>query len=392
MSAFSDLLAPNVQAYILENLDKNTAKLALAKKPNFEAALFQEILHQIKGRQLLKAKANWYNFERIIVPPTINLEQSSSALTAAKKFEDCSGAIAIDGTGGFGIDTFELAKKYEQVIYIEPNAELLQIVIHNSAVLSISNITFINATFEDAYPTLPKESFLYLDPSRRGEQMERVYNPENYSPNIHLLNLRSFNNWMIKLSPMVSISQIIEQIETIQYIQIIDIQNDCKEVNITGGKESLTDVLINTCHFNEYWTTWSGLYHQEESTPLQLSAPQQYIFEPWVSVLKAGLYKQLLTTTETKKVAPNTNFFTSEEDKPLFPGRCFKVVKSLKFNKKDIAEATKGKAIVLNRNSKYATSNEFAKQYHITQAEPHYLLLFNDLQGKQQLLLAEKLR
>jgi hypothetical protein len=107
--------------------------------------------------------------------------------------------------------------------------------------------------------------------------------------------------------------------------------------------------------------------------------------------LKSGLYKQLLASTETGKVAPNTNFFTSEFDVPHFPGRRFKVIKALKFNKKEIAEATQGKAVVLNRNSKYATANEFVKQYSLIQAEPNYLLLFTDSKGKQQLLLAEKL-
>jgi hypothetical protein len=389
--AFSELLASKAQNYILENLDKNTAKLALAKKPDFDSALYQEILHQIKGRQILKAKVSWYNMLGIIVPPILNIEQSSSALTTSKKFESFTGSLAIDGTGGFGIDTFELASKFKQVIYLEPNAELFQIVKHNAAVLSISNITFINATFEEAYPTLPKDSFLYLDPSRRNEQKERVYKPENYSPNIHSLDLNSFNNWMIKLSPMVSITQVIEQIDGINEIQVIDILNDCKEVNIIGSSTNVEDVKITAFHYQDKWSEWSGYYGEEETTALQISPTKTFLFEPWVSVLKAGLYKQLLTSTQSKKVAPNTNFFTADEDNSFFPGRRFKVVKSLKFNKKDISEATKGKAVVLNRNSKYTTANEFAKQYNITQAEPHYLLLFNDLEGKQQLLLAEKL-
>ncbi|MFY8033691.1 MAG: hypothetical protein ACOVMN_04170, partial [Flexibacteraceae bacterium] len=133
----------------------------MAKRPDFEPRLFQEILSQIKGRQLLKAKASWYNKVGIIVPPQINIEQSSSELTAAKKFEDLKGDLAIDGTGGFGIDTFELASRFTKVIYVEPNPSLLQIVQHNAKVLAVDNITFINSNFEEAYPTLPKDSFLY---------------------------------------------------------------------------------------------------------------------------------------------------------------------------------------------------------------------------------------
>jgi 16S rRNA G966 N2-methylase RsmD len=388
---FSELLTDRVLTYILENLEMNTSKLALAKRPDFESTLFQEILSQIKGRQALKVKASWYNKSGIIVPPLINIEQSSSELTAAKKFEQVSGEIAIDGTGGFGIDTFELARRFTKVIYVEPNSRLLQIVQHNANVLGIENITFINSIFEEAYPTLPKDSFLYLDPSRRNEQKERVYNTENYTPNIHNIELKSFSNWMIKLSPMVSITQVIEQVESVQSIQIIDLNNDCKEVNIIGNSIQTEDIVINTFHYNEQWYSWNGLYNAEETTPLKLSEVQNYVFEPWVSVLKAGLYKQLAFSTQTQKVAPNTNFFTSESDLPHFPGRRFKVLKALKFNKKEIAEATQGKAVVLNRNSKYATANEFVKQYNLIQAEPNYLLLFTDSKDKQQLLLAEKL-
>jgi hypothetical protein len=389
---FSELLTDRVQTYILENLESNTSKLALAKRPDFEPRLFQEILSQIKGRQLLKAKVSWYNRAGIIVPPQINIEQSSSELTAAKKFENLSGELAIDGTGGFGIDTFELSRRFTKVIYVEPNLSLLQIVQHNASVIAIKNVTFVNSTFEEAYPTLPKDSFLYLDPSRRNEQKERVYNPENYTPNIHNIELKSFKNWMIKLSPMVSINQLIEEVKGIHSIQIIDVNNDCKEINIIGNPIQTEDIIISTHHYNEQWHSWNGLFNAEETTPLKLNEVKDYVFEPWVSVLKSGLYKQLLKSTETTKVAANTNFFTSETDVPHFPGRRFKVLKALKFNKKEIKEATGGKAVVLNRNSKYATANEFAKQYQITQAEPHYLLLFSDIAGKQQLLLAEKLQ
>lgn len=388
---FQDLLRDEVQDYILENLGIDYGKLALSGKNPFPNISFPTLLHQISGRTKLATKASWYNRAGIIVPPTLNLEQSSSELTATKKFENWEGSLAIDATGGFGIDTMALAHKFEKVIYIEANKDLFEIVQHNLKVLGINNVETINADFLTIQNDFPSNSYLYIDPSRRNSKEERVFNPSEYQPSLLSINFNRFTNWMVKLSPMVSISSLIESFQYINAVHIIDVMNDCKEVNIVGNTNSET-ISVHSHHFQNEWHSWQAKYELEQETPLQLAEPQQFFYEPWVSGMKSGMYKQLCIQTDTYKLATNTNLFSSIQFNPNFPGRAWEMVEELPFDKSAIQQRIGKKAVVINRNSKFATSDIFCKKYSLVQGEPHYLLLFSDISGKQRLFLTKRLK
>src|SRR5690606_5285308 len=144
----------------------------------------QEIVQQIKGKQVARKKFPFLMKEGIVFPPQLSLEQSSSEKTAEYKSEFLKGKKFIDLTSGFGIDAYYLSRNFKETTLIEQNPELLDIVEHNWGVLG-KKARFINQKLEN-FLEQNKQTFdvVYLDPARRDIQKNKVFLLEDLSPNI----------------------------------------------------------------------------------------------------------------------------------------------------------------------------------------------------------------
>ncbi|HEX7870108.1 MAG TPA: methyltransferase, partial [Chryseobacterium sp.] len=85
-----EILNPDIQKYIKANLNADLHSLLLKKSP-FPEVSMQEIVQQIKGKQVAQKKFPFLLKEGIIFPPQLNLEQSSSEKTAEYKSEILKG-------------------------------------------------------------------------------------------------------------------------------------------------------------------------------------------------------------------------------------------------------------------------------------------------------------
>ncbi|MBL4604465.1 MAG: class I SAM-dependent methyltransferase, partial [Flavobacteriaceae bacterium] len=105
------ILHQDVQDYIDQHLKSNITQLILKGSP-FEGITIQELAHQIVSKQKCEKKLpNWYQTTEIYYPPKLNIEQTSSELTAEYKSNLISGKNLIDITGGFGVDSFYFSKR-----------------------------------------------------------------------------------------------------------------------------------------------------------------------------------------------------------------------------------------------------------------------------------------
>ena len=123
--SFSELLRPEVQNFLLEHEGADEAEFVLKGKSilGIPASLLAE---QLRGRRKAKDKLpSFYKAKDIIYPPQLNLEQSSSEVTAKFKASLVKGNQLIDLTGGFGVDSFFFSKKFINVLYKETNIRLL---------------------------------------------------------------------------------------------------------------------------------------------------------------------------------------------------------------------------------------------------------------------------
>jgi predicted O-methyltransferase YrrM len=142
-----EILYQEIQKFINANLNADLHSLLLKRSP-FPEVSIQEIVQQIKGKQVAQKKFPFLLKEGIIFPPQLNLEQSSSEKTALYKSEILKGKKFIDLTSGFGIDAYYLSESFEEITLVEQNPELLEIVEHNWNILG-RKAKFVNQNLED---------------------------------------------------------------------------------------------------------------------------------------------------------------------------------------------------------------------------------------------------
>ena len=118
------LLHKEVQEYISQNYDKDLSRIAFQGSP-FEGITSRELVTQLSGKSKAEKKLpTWFHTEGILYPPTLNLEQTSSEVTAEYKASLVGGTSLLDLTGGFGIDSYFFSRRFKKVIHCELNPEL----------------------------------------------------------------------------------------------------------------------------------------------------------------------------------------------------------------------------------------------------------------------------
>lgn len=331
--------------YIRTHVNDNVRTLALRGCKDTSVD-FKFALQQIEGRQKSKDKLpDFYQNENILYPPTVSMEQCSSTPTAQYKASLVEGETFADLTGGFGIDTFALSRRFKHGYHVEPNSALSELVQHNASVLNISNLEFIQDTMEESLSQIPNVDCLYIDPSRRDSHGNRVVCLEDCTPNIiewKSTLLGKCKKLMIKLSPMIDIKRSLLQLPETSDIYTIAVNGECKEVLLIleAGKDP-TDRCIHTINIlkDGYQIFETTASEEVDAMPTLTNTLGRYLYEPNAAVLKAGTFKSIATRFGLEKLHPHTHLYTSDILAKDFPGRIFNVDDSYSFNKKEIKKA-----------------------------------------------------
>ncbi len=105
-----DILNIEIQDYIDSNLKADISNLLLKGIP-FNFLDPKLIIEQIEAKQRSEKKLpSWYRTHNIYYPNKLNIEQTSSEITAKYKADLTSGKSLIDLTGGFGVDAYYFSK------------------------------------------------------------------------------------------------------------------------------------------------------------------------------------------------------------------------------------------------------------------------------------------
>lgn len=377
-SVENKLLNKEVQNYIHANLKTDLHSLLLKKSP-FPEVSIQEIVQQIKGRQVAERKFPFLLKDGIVFPPQLNMEQSSSEKTALYKSEILKGKKFIDLTSGFGIDAYYLSQNFEEVTLIEQNTELLEIVEHNWSVLE-RKARFINRKLED-FLNENQEYFdtVYLDPARRDQNKNKVFLLEDLSPNILEIhnNLLSISDQVIiKLSPLIDLKYLVSVLPNIFRIDIIALKNDVKEVVVFLSKENKIGIICNCVNLESDESNFSFTFGEEENAQSEYSEPEKFIYIPNNTVLKAGIFNLISEKFQVKKLHSNTHLYTSTEKREGFPGRIFEmeVVDSKKIKKKEQFN-------IISKNYPLKPE-EIKKKYALKDGGNNYLIFTQSKKGK----------
>lgn len=404
-NAVQELLQPNVQKFIRDHENDDARKIAL------QGTLIEGVSPALLATQitaLKKAKEKFpflYGRSDILYPPSINLEQASSEVTAKYKRrllgELFSNHIhkpgaGVDLTGGFGIDSLFLSQLFGEFHYVEPSAELLAIASHNHGQVGGRNIRYHQATAEAFLEKFDRHvDLIYADPSRR-EDGKKVFRLSESSPDICALQnliLQKAEYLLVKASPLLDIKHGIEDLPRTQKVFVVAVDNEVKEVLFLCHKKSTIEpgvVAINLSTKGRE-SLFRFDYALEASSKSVYSDPETFLYEPNAAILKAGAFKCLAAAFQLKKIHPHTHLYTHQQLLSEFPGRVFKIGAFVKSDRKEIASFFPGKkANVITRN--YPLGAEaLKKKLNLTDGGDEYLIAFTGRE-KKFLTVASRLK
>ena len=377
------VLQKEVQDFILENLKTDISKLILKGSP-FKEITIQEIAQQIIGKQKAKDKLpTWFTNNNLYFPPKLNLEQTSSEITADYKSKIVRGKSCIDLTGGFGIDSYYFSKQFNSVIHCEVNKELVEIAQHNSRELNSNNIEFIHKNGIEYLATTDKTyDCIYIDPSRRNNTKGKVFLLEDCLPKIpeHIDSLFVCSNTiLIKYSPMLDIQIGINNLKFVKEIHVVAVDNEVKELLFLLEKNYNKTVTIKTINFAKN-NVQKFQFTKSTETEINYSEPLTYLYEPNVAILKSGAFKELAEKLKVHKLHQHSHLYTSDELID-FPGRIFKIQENCNYKKGKIKSLIKTQANITCRNFPLSV-DEIRKKLKLKSGGKKYLFFTTNLNNQ----------
>lgn len=329
-------LNDETHSFIKDNLSADLPALALRKAPeNVDLSL---ALRQIEARQLLRKKVpEWADNEQLLFPARVSIEQGSSKATAHYKAQLLKGDTFADLTGGLGIDTYSFSRQFAHADYVEANAELCALARHNFDVLQ-ADIAVHHDTAEHFLAHCGTYDCLYLDPSRRDAHGRKTVAIADCAPNVADLQdllLQKAETVIIKLSPMLDISQALNALRHVKEVHVVAVANECKELVFRLERGFSEPAELCCANIETLQPELRFTLDEERNCPLKLAETiGRYLYEPNAALLKAGCFRLPAQWFEVGKLHPSSHLYTSDTLVAGFPGRIFEVEGWATYNKK----------------------------------------------------------
>ncbi|MFD0836446.1 class I SAM-dependent methyltransferase [Mariniflexile aquimaris] len=387
------ILNTDIQEFINTHLNSSVTALVLKGTP-FPTVDTKELIEQIEAKSRCEKKLpTWFNTKNIYYPNKLNIEQTSSEITAKYKSRLISGDSIIDLTGGFGVDCYFFSKVFKTVVHCEINESLSEIVNHNYAQLHVNNIETIN---NDGIAFLKSSTttfdWIYIDPSRRHDSKGKVFFLNDCLPNVpaHLdLLFKHSKNILIKTSPLLDLSVGCNELKHVKTIHVVAVNNEVKELLWTLEFGFEGDLLIQTINIkNQGEDQFNFSMEDEKSMESEYSEPQTYVYEPNSAILKAGGFNAIANQLNVYKLHKHSHLYTNNTLID-FPGRRFEVLNVLPYNKKALKNLNLAKGNISTRNFP-ETVEQLRKKLKIKDGGNHYLFFTTDLHDNKIVLITTK--
>ena len=386
------ILKIEVQNFINAHLKSDVTKLILKGSP-FETVSIQEIAEQLLAKNSCEKKLpTWFNAENIYYPHKLNIEQTSSEITANYKSDLVSGENLIDITGGFGVDTYFFSKKVTNLTHCEINEELSAMVSHNFKQLQVKNIiTYLGDGIEFLEKSKEKFDWIFADPSRRNDAKEKVFLLEDCLPNIpENLNLlfQKTNHILLKVSPILDLKSAINELNNVKEIHVVAVENEVKELLFLLEKNYTQNIDIKTINLNkEEIQTFDFSLNVEASATY--SEPKKYLFEPNSAILKAGAFQQISAHLKIDKLHQHSHLYTSD-NLIDFPGRKFEIKQCISYDKKQLLKFIPTKKANITTRNFPETVAQIRKKTGLKDGGNQYLFFTTDVNNRHLVLICEK--
>jgi precorrin-6B methylase 2 len=324
--------------FIKAHESSDAFEISLTSK-HFSAKVRKLISNQVLSRQKLRTKVpEWLDFEQIILPDPVSVEQASSDITARYKSEMLKKGTLMDLTGGLGVDTYFFSKRTRKVVYIEKDPEIASIATYNFSLMGLENIEVICQSAQKIIKEWNSPlDYIYLDPSRRVGS-RKVFKLEDSEPNLLEIQedmLSKSDVVMAKISPMVDLKHALKQMKNIIEVHVLAVENDCKEIlMLSGHSDEKVDARILTANFTQgKIQKFQSTYNAEQNIECEHGISGQFIYDPNAAIRKAGLFRSVCQDFSLKKPANNSHIYFGSSRIPDFPGRVFELIEVIPYHK-----------------------------------------------------------
>lgn len=382
-----------VRNFIENNARSDIHELALKNKELGMGEL-KIALEQIESRKRIKSKVpSWYENFDLILPNSKYLEQSSSEKTANFKSQIYQYSSSIDCTGGTGIDSAAIARNSENHLIIENNVDLAELLKQNFSVLNLENVEIVATDCIDYLSKTNKIfDFAYVDPSRR-QAGKRVIKLNDMTPDLStLLPILSTkaSKIMVKLSPLFDIDEILRYFKKIEYIHVVSVNNECKEILVSLNSIATKEPQIVAVELgvNKNFVISGTL----KKAPSYYEMPKKYIYETNVALVKLGKYFDYQTHYGIYEIGVNTNLFTSDFVVQNFAGEIYKLIAITKPNAKELQKVLgeKPHAMLKVRNFPIKT-DDLRKKLNLLEGDENKIYAVTLFDGSKKFLICKKI-
>jgi len=388
----NNILNKEVQQFINDHLKSDVTKLILKGSP-FESVSIPEIAEQILAKNSCEKKLPiWFNSENIYYPNKLNIEQTSSEITAKYKSDLVSGETLVDITGGFGVDTYFFSQKVKHITHCEINSGLSTIVSHNLKQLKVKNITTL---LGDGIEFLAKNQeefdWIYADPSRRNDAKGKVFLLADCLPNIPEnldLLFQKTDNMLLKVSPILDITSAVNELQFIKEIHVVAVDNEVKELLFLLEKNYTKNIQVKTINIAKTITQKFD-FNLNEHSNVTFSEPKKYIYEPNAAILKSGAFLQVSEKLTIAKLHHNSHLYTSNHLMD-FPGRRFEIKHCISYNKKQLLQLIPSKKANIATRNFPETVAQIRKKTGLKDGGNQYLFFTTDFNNKHVVLICVK--
>ena len=380
----------------------------LFERSDLEPELKRQIALQVSLLPKMQRKMPHFLQGGGYVPHRVNFEQSSSELTACYKQQFVTEHDRVlDMTGGMGIDALAMASVAEGSLIYEIDPIMAQALTYNvHKLLQRDNVTVRcgDALAEIEASTLEGITLVYADPARRDmdNPNKRLISMEEYSPApleivARLQELGYTGRLLLKLSPMLDIQWILEQLPHVYELHIVQLQDEVKEllvaISLRPQDVDVEVYLAVVDRFGEV-SQWSFPYHALSSVRTTYATKvEQYIHIPQPLLMKSGAYHLIAEEQSLSLLGPNSHIYTSSQasTSPLY--KSYKLIEELDYSKSTL----RGKSLQSIRQRYPAltimsrhfplTAQELKKTLRTDESDTYYLLATTLGERERKLLI-----
>lgn len=386
--------------FIMQHREEDVRSVALARVPEGVDALW--CMQQIEGWQKARTKLPlWAECKDLWFPPRLSMEQCSSELTALYKRDVLLRLLPggeerremVDLTAGYGVDFSYMGMAFCVAHYVERQEQLCRIAAHNMPLLGLNHAVIHNTEAESWCKGMGEVNVVFMDPARRDDAGRKTVAIEDCTPDVgscHEALLSRCDYLMVKLSPMLDITQALRTIRHVCEVHVVSVKGECKELlliaSMKHARERVTYTCVNLSADDAAYSWTEG----EKRKPVIAEELEGYIHEPNASILKAGIQDCLCLTHGVRKLHTKSNLFVSREPVRDFPGRSMRITGWSDFSKKGL-KALVGdltQANITTRNFPTSVA-ELRKRLKLKEGGDVYLFATTTADGSHVLIRGE---